>query len=108
MPNQLTPEMEHEVTDTTGTVTIRVHWKVVSVNPVVPAISLISTHKSLTRGGWRQPNPEEQERLREMEREGKIKLGLGGVPDGFWEMPAPEDPEDSVRQALIEDRDHTL
>ena len=108
MPNQLTPEKEHVVTDTKGSATIRVQWTVVSGDPAVPAISLISSYKGLTRGGWREPDPEEKVRLEEMERMGKIKLGPGGVPDGFWEMPVPEDPENSVRQALIEGRDHTL
>lgn len=47
----------------------------------------------------------EWERLKEMEREGKARLGSGRLPKGFWEMPRPEDPEGLVRKALEEDRE---
>jgi hypothetical protein len=47
----------------------------------------------------------EEERLREMSRRGEIVLGLGGMPEGFWEMPRPEDPEGAMRQILIEGRE---
>jgi hypothetical protein len=47
----------------------------------------------------------ERERLLDMARRGEIVLGSGTMSDGFWEMPAPEDPEDSMRQALIEGRE---
>jgi hypothetical protein len=50
----------------------------------------------------------ELERLRAMARRGEIVLGPGGMPDGFWDMPAPEDPEGLVRQAVREDRDSGL
>jgi len=46
----------------------------------------------------------ERQRLRELELRGEIRLGSGRVPDDFWSMPMPCDPEGSVRQALIEDR----
>jgi hypothetical protein len=47
----------------------------------------------------------ERERLLDMARRGELVLGSGTMPDGFWEMPAPEDPEDSMRRALIEGRE---
>jgi hypothetical protein len=47
----------------------------------------------------------EEKRLRDMARRGEIALGPGGMPEGFWDMPMPEDPEGLVRRALIEDRD---
>jgi hypothetical protein len=47
----------------------------------------------------------EEERLREMSRRGEIVLGIGGMPEGFWEMPRPEDPEGAMRQILIEGRE---
>ena len=31
-------------------------------------------------------------------------MGSGKVPECFWSMPMPSDPEGSVRQALTEDR----
>ena len=48
----------------------------------------------------------ERERLEEMERQGKIVLGTGRIPEDFWEMPRPEDPEGLVRKALEEDREN--
>ncbi len=47
---------------------------------------------------------EERERLKRLEREGKIKLGPGKIPEEFWEMPWPEDPEGLALRYLIEDR----
>ncbi len=51
---------------------------------------------------------QERKRLREMERRGEIELGPGGMPEDFWDMPRPEDPEGLVRQAVREDRDSGL
>lgn len=45
-----------------------------------------------------------RQRLKELELKGEIKLGSGKVPESFWAMPMPSDPEGSVRQALTEDR----
>jgi hypothetical protein len=47
----------------------------------------------------------ERERLLDMARRGEMVLGSGTMPDGFWEMPRPEDPEGAMRQALIEGRE---
>ena len=47
---------------------------------------------------------EERERLKRLEREGKIKLGTGKIPEEFWKLPRPEDPEDLAVRYLIEDR----
>ncbi len=52
-------------------------------------------------------NPE-QARLWDMARRGEIVLGRGGMPEGFWDMPRPEDPRGLVRQAIREDRDSGL
>lgn len=48
---------------------------------------------------------EEWERLKNLERKGVVKLGSGGIPEGFWELPMPADPDGLVRQALLEDRE---
>lgn len=32
-----------------------------------------------------------------------IRRGSGGLPESFWSLPFPEDPEASVRRALEED-----
>ncbi len=47
---------------------------------------------------------EERKRLERLEREGKVKLGSGGIPDEFWQSGGPEDPEGLARRYLIEDR----
>ncbi|MCA1718969.1 MAG: hypothetical protein LC781_19785 [Actinobacteria bacterium] len=47
---------------------------------------------------------EERERLKRLEREGKIKLGTGKIPEEFWKLPRPEDPEGLAVRYLIEDR----
>ena len=50
----------------------------------------------------------EEDRLLKLEREGMVKRGTGILPDGFWELPIPEDSEGLVRKALEEDRDRNL
>jgi hypothetical protein len=47
---------------------------------------------------------EERERLKRLEREGKIKLGTGKIPEEFWKLPRPEDPEGLAVRYRIEDR----
>jgi hypothetical protein len=47
---------------------------------------------------------EERECLKRLEREGKIKLGTGKIPEEFWKLPRPEDPEGLAVRYLIEDR----
>jgi hypothetical protein len=46
----------------------------------------------------------EEKRLISLERTGRARVGSGRLPNGFWELPRPDDPEDSVRRALEEDR----
>jgi hypothetical protein len=47
----------------------------------------------------------DHERLGRMEERGEIKLSSGRIPDAFWEMPRPEDPEGEVMQALLDERE---
>ncbi len=47
---------------------------------------------------------EERERLKRLEREGKIKLGTAKIPEEFWKLPRPEDPEGLAVRYRIEDR----
>ncbi len=42
--------------------------------------------------------------LRLLERTGEMKRGSAGLPDDFWDLPRPEDPDASVRLAVREDR----
>lgn len=47
----------------------------------------------------------ERERIKELARKGKIVTrGSGRVPDDFWEMPRPHDPEGLLLKALLEER----
>ena len=46
----------------------------------------------------------EEDRLMRLERAGRLTRGAGKLPEDFWDLPRPEDPTDSVRQALEEDR----
>jgi prevent-host-death family protein len=45
------------------------------------------------------------ERLLDMERAGLIRLGTGKLPDGFWDLPRPEDPDDLALKALLAERE---
>jgi hypothetical protein len=42
--------------------------------------------------------------LRLLERTGELRRGSGSLPDDFWDLPRPEDPEGLVRSAVQEDR----
>lgn len=46
----------------------------------------------------------EQELMKRLARSGKTKPGTGKIPEEFWEMPWPEDPEGLAVRYLIEDR----
>ena len=46
----------------------------------------------------------ESARLLHLARAGLIRIGSGKLPDDFWKMPRPKDPEGSVRKALLEER----
>ena len=43
------------------------------------------------------------ESLRELERQGLVKLGTGRLPKSFWSMPRPKDPKGLVMKALLEE-----
>jgi len=49
-------------------------------------------------------SPALPESLREMERQGLVKLGTGKLPRNFWSMPRPKDPKGLVMKALLEER----
>jgi prevent-host-death family protein len=46
-----------------------------------------------------------KESLALMEKQGLIRLGPGKLPKDFWKIPRPEDPEDLVLKALLEERE---
>lgn len=47
----------------------------------------------------------ETARLRAMEKEGLVRLGSGRLPEGFFEKERPEDPEGSLVEAALEERE---
>ena len=48
-----------------------------------------------------------EEHLEEMERKGLLRRGTGRLPDDFWDLPRPADPEGLVRKAISLDRDES-
>jgi len=44
-------------------------------------------------------------RLRELERQGLLRLGSGKLPRNFWKLPRGRDPKASVRRAVAEERE---
>ncbi len=42
--------------------------------------------------------------IEELERLGIIRAGHKGLPKDFWSRPRPDDPQDLVRKALLEER----
>ena len=45
------------------------------------------------------------ESLRDLERQGLLRLGSGRLPKGFWKLPRGKDPKAAVRRAAREERD---
>lgn len=50
------------------------------------------------------PALSDDERLDELERQGLLRRGTGSLPDNFFDLPRPADPEGSIRAAIIEER----
>jgi prevent-host-death family protein len=44
-------------------------------------------------------------RLREMEKQGLVKLGSETLPRDFWDRPRPKDPKGSMVKTLLQDRE---
>lgn len=42
-----------------------------------------------------------------LERAGLAKIGKGGLPPGFWDLPRPKDPGNRVLKALLKDREES-
>jgi prevent-host-death family protein len=45
------------------------------------------------------------EHLLDLERAGAIRLGAGRLPEGFWKLPRPNDPQGRVLKALVAERE---
>ena len=50
-------------------------------------------------------DPQSTGRLEHLEKKGLVKIGKGGLPDGFWELNRPLDPDGLARAALLSERD---
>ncbi len=51
-----------------------------------------------------RPSGRIPEVLREMEKEGLLRVGSGKLPSGFWKLPRPRDPKGLVLRALLDER----
>ncbi|MGI8825241.1 MAG: hypothetical protein ACR2JC_06320 [Chloroflexota bacterium] len=47
---------------------------------------------------------EEDKRLQDLQRRGLLRIGSGVLPDDFWELERPEDPQATLRAALGAER----
>jgi prevent-host-death family protein len=47
----------------------------------------------------------EHEGLRDLERQGLLRLGSGKLPKDFWKLPRPRDPRAAVRKAVTNERE---
>ena len=47
---------------------------------------------------------DEQERMRDLERRGLVRVGSGKLPRSFWKLPRARDEHGSVRKAVAEER----
>lgn len=45
------------------------------------------------------------DQLRELERQGLVRLGTGKLPKDFWALPRPRDPGGAVRSGLAKERE---
>ncbi|HVN86089.1 MAG TPA: type II toxin-antitoxin system prevent-host-death family antitoxin [Candidatus Binatia bacterium] len=52
-----------------------------------------------------EPNRADHERLRDLERQGLLRLGRGRLPKDFWKLPRPRDPRAGVRKAVTDERE---
>lgn len=51
------------------------------------------------------PRAEGLEKLRDLERQGLVRLGSGRLPRNFWKLPRPRDRRALVRRAVVEERE---
>jgi prevent-host-death family protein len=52
-----------------------------------------------------RPASPDLESLRDLERQGLIRLGGGQLPRNFWKLPRGRDPKGAALKALLEERD---
>ena len=45
--------------------------------------------------------------LGELERAGLVRIGAGGIPEGFWDLPRPGDSEGKALKALLMEREES-
>ncbi len=48
---------------------------------------------------------DQRSHLTSLERAGLVRLGAGTLPEDFWDLPRPKDPQGAGLQALLEERD---
>lgn len=50
------------------------------------------------------PSPGQGDELAELAAAGAVRLGQGQLPSEFWDLPLPEDHDDALRRAVLEER----
>jgi prevent-host-death family protein len=50
------------------------------------------------------PSPSHGDELDELAAAGAVRLGNRRLPSEFWDLPQPQDPDDAVRRAVLEER----
>ena len=52
-----------------------------------------------------RPADDESEDLRDLERQGLVRIGAGGLAKDFWKRPRPKDRKGGVRRAVTQERE---
>jgi prevent-host-death family protein len=50
------------------------------------------------------PSPSHGDKLEELAAAGVVRLGNNSLPSELWDLPQPEDLDDTVRRAVLEER----
>ena len=64
----------------------------------------VSRHNTATVSTPPERGESDDQRLQRLAAEGVIVPGTGSLPDGFWELERPADPEGAVLKGLLEER----
>ena len=51
--------------------------------------------------------PGTPEHLQDLVRRGIVRQGTGKIPDDFWDLPRPKDPEGAILKALLDEREES-
>ena len=66
---------------------------------------LEASRKNVARIVPVEPSAAHDSELRDLERQGLVRLGTGKLPRGLWKLRRPRDAKGAVRRAVTEERD---